>query len=145
MISAREAFETLIGNDAGMQAAVGTDSAGLTRIRWGWIEAESQPGSFPQITYHATTDQHLGTDPNTGNAHQDAQLMVQIWVWPGNGPDRGIIKAEEIDRALVALCNDRYHTFGGQRIHYDVGPARDYPDEPDAPLRIGRPINMGIA
>lgn len=144
MISAREAFETLIANDPTMKAAVGLDPAGFTKIRWGWIRDRADQGAFPQITFHMTTDDQLGTDPRTNEEHQDATLMVQIWSWPGNGPDNGIVKAEEIDQALVALCNDRYHTFDGTRIHYDVGAARDYPDEPDAPVRIGRPITMGI-
>lgn len=144
--SVRRAFHDLVANDATLAGLLTPSGGGTPRVRWGWVRDVTAPAAFPQLTFHLISDERLGTvDPRTGAEHFGATVMATIWTWPGNASEgRGIVAAEQIDAALRELFDGKWRSYDGVRVYCTVGPARDYPDEPDAPVRIGRPITMGV-
>lgn len=149
IVSAREAFHELVTTDAQMRALLGEKAPGRARWAWGWIAAEAEPAAFPQATFHLVTGELLGRDPRTLVMHQDAQLVTNLWAWPGDeASSQGIAFLEQVDQRLVELCGDgnvTVHPFNGVRVSYRAGDVRDFPDAPNAPVRISRPIFMGVS
>lgn len=145
VVSAREALHELLSTDAGMLNLLGEKAPGRARVDWGWISEESEAETFPRFTFHLTAGDLLGRDPVTGDAFEDARVMGNMWAWPGPvGNKQGIAHLEKIDLRLRDLCEDTRHVHQGVSIWYRLGTIADFPAEPGRPIRIARPIIMGI-
>lgn len=127
------AFRRMTG-DAGLSALLGPGE----RIIPGFPGDVLKQHEVPRLTFYA-----FGPAPLVKGI-QRVRVALDEWVWP-SGQTGGRPRLLAIDARIEELFDEKGWAYRDHWIYATVGPFRDFPSAPNAPMRRHREIVLDVA